>query len=158
MEDFVDIIGYEGLYKINQSGQVLGVKSQKLLKPRVHMNEDSFDLETDDNKLINYSIRRLLALHFLPNPDNLPYVEYINELKNPNVLNNLKWVTHRKSNSNIVKTRQYTFRVLFQVNWTRRQKTFKTFNEAKVYRDNVIEHRLLDLKYSDSDSSDESVL
>jgi hypothetical protein len=157
MEDFVDVIGYEGLYKINQAGQVLEVSNQKLLDRPNHMKESSVNLWNDD-KITNYPIRRLLALHFLPNPDNLPYVEYINELKNPNVLNNLEWVTHRKSNSNIVKTPQYTFRVLFSVYGTKRQKTFKTFNEAKVYRDNVIEHRLCDPKYSDSESSDESVL
>ena len=32
MEDFVDIIGYEGLYKINQVGEIFAVRKQKKMK------------------------------------------------------------------------------------------------------------------------------
>lgn len=156
MEDFVDIIGYEGLYKINQSGQVLGVKSQKLLKPKVHMGYFSVDL-SNDGKTTHF-IHKLLALHFLPNPDELPNVDHIDGCKKNNSLNNLEWVTHIKNNSNkawesssgennISLTRNNTFRVHFTLNNKSYSRTFKTLDEAKVNKNNYIIANGLDNKY-----------
>lgn len=47
---------------------------------------------------INTSIHRLVALHFIPNPENLPEVNHKNSIKNDNVYTNLEWVT-KKGNS-----------------------------------------------------------
>lgn len=44
------------------------------------------------NKL--YSIHRLVAIHFIDNPDNLPCVNHKNEIKTDNRAKNLEWCTH----------------------------------------------------------------
>jgi hypothetical protein len=51
--------------------------------------------ETPD---INISIHRLVGLHFVENPDNLPEVNHKNAIKNDNLHSNLEWVT-KKGNS-----------------------------------------------------------
>lgn len=47
---------------------------------------------------INTSIHRLVCLHFIPNPENLPEVNHKNCKKNDNHVDNLEWVT-KKENS-----------------------------------------------------------
>lgn len=53
-------------------------------------------------------VHRLVAIHFLPNPDNLPIVNHIDhDRQNPNV-KNLEWVSHKEnSNKTILQTKSY---------------------------------------------------
>jgi len=48
----------------------------------------------------NYTIHRLMAIHYLPNPDNLPEVDHINRIRDDNRLENLRWVTREENNKN----------------------------------------------------------
>ena len=54
-----------------------------------------------------YKLHRILARHFLPNPDDLPQVDHIDRNKTNNSIENLRWV----SNSENCRNRgQYTVR------------------------------------------------
>lgn len=53
-------------------------------------NEDG----SRDNKLIH----RLVAQEFIPNPDNLPVVDHIDEDKTNNKVDNLRWCTQEQNN------------------------------------------------------------
>jgi hypothetical protein len=46
----------------------------------------------------NYSVHRLVALAFIPNPNDKPTVNHINEIKNDNYVGNLEWATHLEQN------------------------------------------------------------
>ena len=69
-EEYVEIKGYEGLYWINKRGEV---KSRyRVKKPSI--NKDGYYIVnlSKEGKGKSFYIHRLLALHFIPNPDNLP--------------------------------------------------------------------------------------
>ncbi|KAI5492143.1 His-Me finger endonucleases family [Trichomonas vaginalis G3] len=48
----------------------------------------------------NYFKHIVIATHFIPNPNNLPFVDHINHIRNDNRLENLRWVTCSENNKN----------------------------------------------------------
>lgn len=92
-ENWADIVTYKGLYQISDLGRVRNNKGQILKGYTNNKGYQMVHLRTkDSNKLC--SIHRLVAIHFIPNPNNLPYVNHKNEIKTDNRASNLEWCTH----------------------------------------------------------------
>ena len=58
-----------------------------------------------------YTKHRLIAKQFIPNPDNLPYVDHMNRDKTDNHVFNLRWTTNAENQKNRLSTRgvEYEF-------------------------------------------------
>ena len=95
LENFVDIQGYEGLYKVNTKGEVLSVKSGKLLKAGRNLQGYMNVALAKNGKSKTYKVHRLVAIAFIPNPNSYPYVNHKDEDKTNNCVENLEWCTHR---------------------------------------------------------------
>lgn len=94
-EEFKEIIGYEGWYWVSNLGNV---KSKfKQLKPCI--NKDGYYVVSlcKENRVKTFSIHRLVALHFIDNPDNLPQVNHKDECKTNNCVTNLEWCTQQQN-------------------------------------------------------------
>lgn len=135
MEEWKDIIGYEGLYQISNLGRVRNSKGQILTGYTNNKGYQMVHLQVNNtNKL--YSIHRLVAIHFIDNPDNLPCVNHINEIKIDNRADNLEWCTHRYNvnygtrNKRVSKTKRNNTYNTKAVRCVELRKTFPSTREA----------------------------
>ena len=103
MEEWRDIKGYEGIYQISNKGRVktLGNNRRKeKIREGIADNTGYKRISLCKNgKEKKYSIHRLVAEAFLPNPDNLPVVNHKDENKLNNNVENLEWCTYQYNNT-----------------------------------------------------------
>ena len=95
-----DIPGYEGLYKVSNTGKVFSCVTNRELS--VIQKKDGYTCITlcdkDHNKK-QYRIHQLVAKAFIPNPNNYPFINHKNEIKNDNRVENLEWCSIKYNSS-----------------------------------------------------------
>ena len=91
----VDIEGYEN-YRIFKDGRVWSkIGKGKFLKHDIRKGYLSVTLS---NK--HKSVHRLIAEHYIPNPENKEEVDHMNRIKHDNRIENLRWVTKSENQIN----------------------------------------------------------
>lgn len=104
-EEWKDIEGYDGLYMVSNYGNVKSLNYKRtgkecLLKPTNNTTGYYlFVVLCKNGVLKNYRVHRLVAQAFIPNPNNLPEVNHIDENKNNNCVGNLEWCTREYNNN-----------------------------------------------------------
>jgi hypothetical protein len=94
MEIFKDIEGYDGVYQITNTGKVFNTKRMILQKSYFsgrNRGYISFKLNKC-GKRKSFYLHRLIAIHFIPNPNNYSDVHHINDIKTDNRIENLMWI------------------------------------------------------------------
>ena len=87
------------LYEINQFGVVRNARTHYVIKQRMNPTGYLYVELLEAGKNHTCLVHRLVAKTFIPNPDNLPIVNHIDECCVHNSVDNLEWVTY-KDNSN----------------------------------------------------------
>lgn len=100
--------GYEGLYMVSNKGIVKNCRTGKILKPhKIKNGYLQVCLCKDWNKKM-FLVHRLVALAFIPNPENKRTVNHKDEDKTNNCVWNLEWMTYKENNeySDVLQTKR----------------------------------------------------
>ena len=97
MEIWKDIKGYEGLYKISSYGRVISVKKNIVLIPTKTISNGLCVSLSKNGKSEKKQISRLVAVAFIPNPENKPNVDHIDGVRFHNFVENLRWCTQSEN-------------------------------------------------------------
>lgn len=87
-------------YQISNLGNIKNSKNNRVLRP--HINKDGYVeymFKCVDGKRRKRRVHRLVALAFIPNPENKPEIHHKNFIKTDNVSDNLMWCTTLENNN-----------------------------------------------------------
>lgn len=106
LEAWRPIPGYEGIYEVSSLGRVRSCERdirmkngvprhiQPKLKQPTLRSDGYLDVQLwSNNEVKSWVVHRLVALAFIPNPDNLPMINHIDCDRTNNCVNNLEWTT-----------------------------------------------------------------
>ena len=133
-------------YEVSDAGEVRNVRTGRVLKCVLNNGYHVIMLFPGRN---NIKVHRLVALHFIENPENKPFVDHIDRDRANNHVSNLRWATpsentlntdyyHHKTTGDrhhIRLTVSQTFSVQIKGRHTAVTKNFKTLEEAIAFRD-----------------------
>jgi hypothetical protein len=83
---------YNEMYEVSTHGEIYHKKLKRLVKQSNHCA---------GYKTVQYGlVHRIVASAFIPNPDNLPFVDHINCVRTDNRVENLRWVNEKQNCEN----------------------------------------------------------
>ena len=100
-----DIKGFEGYYQVSNTGNVKSLERtvrngrgykiipEKILEGYDNGNGYLYVKLCKEGKRKQYRINRLVAMAFIPNPNNLPEVNHKDKIRTNNNIENLEWCT-----------------------------------------------------------------
>lgn len=109
-EEWRDVVSYEDIYQISNFGKVRSL-SRKIVYPngaihpyrerilQVYITPNGYPSVVLGKDGVNtrFSVHRLVAQAFIPNPDDLPQVNHIDGDKTNNRVDNLEWCTEKEN-------------------------------------------------------------
>lgn len=97
--EFVKINDYPN-YSINILGEVRNDITGKIKKNQKD-SKGYYQIGLSKNNIrILFFIHRLIAIHFIPNPDNKPFIDHIDNNRLNNSIENLRWVSVQENSQN----------------------------------------------------------
>ncbi len=97
------IKGFEGLYAVTKDGKVWSGPKSKVgkywsTKSRwMKQKTDRYGYKVVELSRKSYTIHRLVALTYIPNPLNKKTVNHKNSIKDDNRVSNLEWMTNKEN-------------------------------------------------------------
>ena len=155
----MEIPGFEGLYYIEPNGDVYSqdriveykdgkivFHEGQLIKQEIKRDKYHRVMLYKNCKGIHHYVHRLLALTYIPNPNNYQCVNHKDCNRENNNLNNLEWCTIEYNSQSINTTRNFgqiyldskkkSYIADYTSNKERHRKYFKTEEEARAWLEN----------------------
>ena len=112
-EIWKDIEGYEGLYQVSNLGRVKSKHrvSERILKPSINSRGYMLVILSKNGEYKSGKVHRLVAQSFIPNTENKPQVNHIDENKTNNMASNLEWVTVKENINHGTRTERTSHKI-----------------------------------------------
>ena len=98
---------YEGsatMYEVSNTGDIRNINTKLILKQKISRDGyKRFNMCLYDRIKIT-SIHRIVAITFIPNPNNLPVVNHLSGIKTCNWFGNLEWTTYKENTKHAIQT------------------------------------------------------
>lgn len=129
-----DIIGYEGLYKVSEDGQVYSVRQKKMMSPHQKKNGYCQIILQKDKKSKTMLVHRLVAEAYLDKPQGKDFVNHIDSNRANNDIHNLEWCTSKENTDHAKLTCSHLRKQVIQYDLTTNE-TIKIWNSGRdAYR------------------------
>jgi hypothetical protein len=92
MENWRPVVGFEN-YEVSDKGRVRNTGTGRVLRPGPHWQGYVMVTLYRDGQRHTRTVHRLVALAFIPNPENYPVVRHGDDVPDNNCVNNLLWGT-----------------------------------------------------------------
>src|SRR5437868_8895631 len=83
-------------YSASNLGRIKNNKTEKILKGGMDGGYCRISIKDINKKISNQSMHVLVAMTWIPNPENKPTVNHINKIRHDNRAENLEWLTMRE--------------------------------------------------------------
>lgn len=106
-EQWHDVVGYEGLYKVSNFGRVKSFHNNRLPQLiRINPNKSGYATValSKNGEMKSRGVHIIVAEAFAPNPRNLPVVHHADDTKINSCVWNLAWVTYSENTKFAYKT------------------------------------------------------
>lgn len=113
-EIWKDVEGYEGLYQVSNFGNLYS----SYVKRKLQLSLDKYGYKqvilVKNGVRKRHLLHRMVAQEFIPNHENKPQVNHIDENKTNNTVSNLEWVTSKENINHGTRTERqiYTQRII----------------------------------------------
>lgn len=95
-EEWVTVKGYPN-YEVSIYGEIYNKVTGRILTPQKNIWGYSFVHLYNENGPKMFTVHRLVAIHFIPNPENKPQVNHKCGYKANNRVTNLEWTTNSEN-------------------------------------------------------------
>lgn len=144
----MEIQGYPN-YLIYDDGRVFSKKRRIFLSPGIdNLGYHRISVYKDCHRK-NFQVHRLVAIHYIPNPENKKEIDHIDRNPSNNHVSNLRWATRSENNQNTIvqKNNRLGFKNIYfheigkcyrynkRIRGELHYKDFKTLEEAIAYKE-----------------------
>lgn len=124
-EKTMPVVGYENEYLVSDTGDIYSLPRKgtfnSIHKMSIQLSYDGYQTVKlcKNGKMKRFSVHRLVAAAFIPNPKKLATVNHKNEIKTDNRVENLEWMSdkdNRNYGTGIERARKSHFKPVVAVN------------------------------------------